>query len=535
MRPALSQAYGEWAVSARSYDDVSYEGLNWKPPPGVGAAGPATPSPTPALATAASPSPPAAPAAAAVPPVSAPQAPAPAPAAEAPAAAAPLRDTPAASSPPPRQPHHPASVLIAPPPRPPAPPPPRDQRDLSGLGRPWSEGLAAPELVPPGTSWDDEGWQADRALLNSLGSSAGSTTTSSSSSTSSSSDAADAPPADVVVPASQGQAPADISGLAGAAAAAVAALPAPPGDNGSAAAAGGERDRPVGGSVESHDGMAAALPAAGGNGAQQQQQQEDPARHSPVSRLISPAGAAGGAPPAGAAAPAGTGGNGARAAGGAVRHGYGPSVVQAAEALRSADEALLRGRDEAPRPPPARVAAASAAPAAAMQGSVVASAPSAAAAPVREAGGALAGLLRASAGLPLVLEGPQFRELVQLPDGTLDLEALRCGAGGLRFHAWRAFARVPPPLFKAPCPVCRSALAVLVAAVVCRAIWPDLRVIARCSPADKYLLVRGLKQLRQLKDAPGARGVRAVLLRCLALSAEHARVRVLPSVRRRGC
>lgn len=55
----------------------------------------------------------------------------------------------------------------------------------------------------------------------------------------------------------------------------------------------------------------------------------------------------------------------------------------------------------------------------------------------------------------LVLEGPQFRSLVTGPDGNMDLLAFRY-------------------------------------------LWPKLRVMARCSPSDKYLLVSALKQLRQL-------------------------------------
>jgi hypothetical protein len=46
-----------------------------------------------------------------------------------------------------------------------------------------------------------------------------------------------------------------------------------------------------------------------------------------------------------------------------------------------------------------------------------------------------------------VLEGPQFRHLVLQPDGSMDLDA---------------FA----------------------------ALWPHLRVMARCTPADKYTLVQ---------------------------------------------
>mmetsp|Transcript_15651 Transcript_15651/g.38981 ORF Transcript_15651/g.38981 Transcript_15651/m.38981 type:complete len:1717 (-) Transcript_15651:132-5282(-) len=54
----------------------------------------------------------------------------------------------------------------------------------------------------------------------------------------------------------------------------------------------------------------------------------------------------------------------------------------------------------------------------------------------------------------LVLEGPQFRSLVTAPDGSLDLATFRT-------------------------------------------LWPRLRVMARCSPTDKFLLVSALKQLRQ--------------------------------------
>lgn len=67
-------------------------------------------------------------------------------------------------------------------------------------------------------------------------------------------------------------------------------------------------------------------------------------------------------------------------------------------------------------------------------------------------------------GLPetgLVLEGPQFRSLVTAPDGTLDLATFR-------------------------------------------ALWPKLRVMARCSPTDKFLLVSALKQLRQQSKAVAA-------------------------------
>lgn len=35
------------------------------------------------------------------------------------------------------------------------------------------------------------------------------------------------------------------------------------------------------------------------------------------------------------------------------------------------------------------------------------------------------------------------------------------------------------------------------AVCVRRRLWPQLRVVARCSPSDKYLLVSGLRQLRQ--------------------------------------
>lgn len=57
-----------------------------------------------------------------------------------------------------------------------------------------------------------------------------------------------------------------------------------------------------------------------------------------------------------------------------------------------------------------------------------------------------------------MLEGPQFRQMVQLPDGSLDLDAFQ-------------------------------------------AVWPRLRVMARCSPTDKYLLVSALRQLRQQHEA----------------------------------
>lgn len=59
----------------------------------------------------------------------------------------------------------------------------------------------------------------------------------------------------------------------------------------------------------------------------------------------------------------------------------------------------------------------------------------------------LAALLQAPHPALAVLEGPQFRQLVLRPDGSTDLDA---------------FA----------------------------ALWPHLRVMARCTPADKYTLVQ---------------------------------------------
>lgn len=54
----------------------------------------------------------------------------------------------------------------------------------------------------------------------------------------------------------------------------------------------------------------------------------------------------------------------------------------------------------------------------------------------------------------MVMEGPVFRQLVLQPDGSIDLDAV----------AW---------------------------------LWPRLRVLARCTPTDKYILVCAIKALRQ--------------------------------------
>ena len=54
---------------------------------------------------------------------------------------------------------------------------------------------------------------------------------------------------------------------------------------------------------------------------------------------------------------------------------------------------------------------------------------------------------------PLAIEAPRLRELITRPDGKLDEAALV-------------------------------------------AVWPHLKVMARCTPSDKYLLVAGAKKLR---------------------------------------
>ena len=59
----------------------------------------------------------------------------------------------------------------------------------------------------------------------------------------------------------------------------------------------------------------------------------------------------------------------------------------------------------------------------------------------------------------LVMEGQQFRDAVLTPDGSVDYAAFN-------------------------------------------AIWPNLRVLARCSPKDKYTIVRGATKGQRYRGAP---------------------------------
>ncbi|GFR42761.1 hypothetical protein Agub_g3718, partial [Astrephomene gubernaculifera] len=80
-------------------------------------------------------------------------------------------------------------------------------------------------------------------------------------------------------------------------------------------------------------------------------------------------------------------------------------------------------------------------------------------------------------GMPyyLVLEAAVFRKLVMRP------AAVTVGDKGRGKSAGKAAAAVAEDLDP----------------VALRALWPRLRVLARCSPGDKYLLVSTLKKMRE--------------------------------------
>lgn len=83
---------------------------------------------------------------------------------------------------------------------------------------------------------------------------------------------------------------------------------------------------------------------------------------------------------------------------------------------------------------------------------------------------------------PLVLEGATFRQLVTSPDYPGARLPILGGGGGAGGGGGPGGGGVAPPA------VNREAFL---------ALWPRLRVLARCSPGDKFMLVTAVRQLRE--------------------------------------